>query len=185
MNYKLKFIAQMNNSFHSGGMSTSLNDMQFSCFIQHLKKALHEGFSVKKAACCVGQQRHEDIWVLGPKIQIDCTGSVFEECELPYRWLDGVINSESSLFTAADLTPCVKMPFDEKVLGHLVNLLKTVMKHNFHSTLLVLAGGIMALHYKTITKTCKGCPTVIAYGPAETGKSTAIVAALGMTGNHH
>ena len=34
---KSKFMAHLNNSFGSGGMSLAFNDMQFSAFIQFLK----------------------------------------------------------------------------------------------------------------------------------------------------
>ena len=40
----------------------------------------------------------------------------------------------------------------------------------------------MALHYTTIAKMFKGCPTIVAVGPADTVKSTAIAAALSIAG---
>ena len=56
------------------------------------------------------------------------------------------------------------------------------MKHNFYSSLLVVAEGVMEFHYTTWQKT-GGCPVVIAYGPSETGKSTAISVALSLLGS--
>lgn len=42
----------------------------------------------------------------------------------------------------------------------------------------------MSLHYSTITKEYGGCPIVIAVGPSETGKTTALTAALSLSGMH-
>ena len=40
----------------------------------------------------------------------------------------------------------------------------------------------MVLHYKTITRIYAGCPIVVYLGPPETGKTTALKAALSLTG---
>ena len=50
------------------------------------------------------------------------------------------------------------------------------------SAILILAGVVMALYFLTVTKVCKGCPTVVAVGPAENGKSTCLNIAAGITG---
>ena len=42
--FKSKFIAQLNNSFGSGGMSLAFNDNQFSLFLQFLKKKAGRNF---------------------------------------------------------------------------------------------------------------------------------------------
>ena len=57
---------------------------------------------------------------------------MISEQEQPYLWLDAIVNGESSLSCAADLTPLVKLPQNTSVLSNLVSLLKTVMKHNFN-----------------------------------------------------
>lgn len=66
----------------------------------------------------------------------------------------------------------------------LSDLIKISLKHNFISALLVVhvAGGVMTLHYTTLTTLFAGCPVVVAVGPAESGKTTAIKAALSITG---
>jgi len=58
------------------------------------------------------------------------------------------------------------------------------MRHNFLSSSLIVAGGVMSLHYCSITKEHSGCPIVIAVGPSETGKMTALTAVLSITGLH-
>lgn len=170
----------MNNSFPSGGMSTSMNDQQFSLFIQFLKKSIPGG--VKEAACCIGQQLHNcNIWVFGPNMQISNKGEILPEVE-KLLWLEPIVVPSESVFSLSDLTPTIQVPFSSVVLVDLVNRLRIIMKHNFHSAMLVLAGGVMCLHYSTITRVYKGCPTILATGPAETGKSTAVAAALSIAG---
>ena len=63
-----------------------------------------------------------------------------------------------------------------------MSLCRIALKHNYISSLLVIAGGVLALHYKTLTKVYAGCPVVVCVGPSETGKSTAIKAALSLFG---
>ena len=55
------------------------------------------------------------------------------------------------------------------------------MQHNFIPALILIAGAVVALHYITISKTT-GCPIVIAEGMSQTGKSTALLIALGLIG---
>lgn len=179
-NCKLRFTTQMNNSFTSGGMSTSLNDIQFAQFIQYLKQSI-KSVSIKKAACNVGKQK-QDVWVLGPDLQIDGEGNIYEKDKEPYLWFNGIINGESALFSAEELTPRIVRPLNSNVLSEAIKSLKIVMKHNFNSAMLVLAGGIMTVHFQTVAKLFKGSPTILAVGPPETGKSTAVAVALGIAG---
>ena len=69
--FRNKFMAQLNGSFGSGGMTLSLTEPQFCSFIQYLQE---EGNSrhlpIKKAACNVGLQPSADVWVLGDNIQV-------------------------------------------------------------------------------------------------------------------
>ena len=67
-NCQAKFMTQMNNSFGSGGMSTSFNDLHFCSFFQFLKRPLLGESNVKKAACIVGEQPCSNIWVLRPNL---------------------------------------------------------------------------------------------------------------------
>ena len=55
-------------------------------------------------------------------------------------------------------------------------------KHNAMSGLLTIVGVIMAFHYEHVLSLWGGCPIVVALGPPETGKSTAIVMGLALMG---
>jgi len=56
------------------------------------------------------------------------------------------------------------------------------LKHNFISSVLVIAAGVMALHYKILANVFGGCPIIVCLGPSEMGKTTALKAALSLTG---
>ena len=56
-----------------------------------------------------------------------------------------------------------------------------IMKHNFIPSILILASGMMALHYSTIIQSSE-CPTTIANGASHTGKSTTMNVVLSITG---
>jgi len=65
-----RFMGQLNSSFGSGGMTLSLTEPQFSCFIQYLKdEGSSRGLPIQKAARHIGLQPG-DIWVLGEDVQV-------------------------------------------------------------------------------------------------------------------
>ena len=55
-------------------------------------------------------------------------------------------------------------------------------KHNLILTLCMVAGGIQAFHYHTIINTYGCCLIPVAVRESETGKSTAVMAALALFG---
>ena len=67
-------------------------------------------------------------------------------------------------------------------LHDLLGSMKVLLKHNFYSSLIVIAGALMSVHYRTIISMYGGFPIVLAEGPTETGKSTAMKAALSLVG---
>ena len=56
------------------------------------------------------------------------------------------------------------------------------MKHNFFAALLGIGGGIQTFDYENVIKHFSGCPINLLRGPPESGKSTLILALLGMCG---
>ena len=84
-----------------------------------------------------------------------------------------------------DIRPKIELPLTTSPMRQLLQALKVVMKHNFVPSILIIAGGVMALHYQQVIKVNSGCPTILAMGPSETGKSTSIKCALSLTGMQH
>ena len=174
-------MAQINNSFGSGGMSLAFNEMQFGAFVQFLK--MHNSVNIRTAATIVGQQSCGQVWVMG-KTQIDGEGEVMPPNNSPYIWLDRIALGEAGSIATNELLPTIHTPLSIDVLSRLLNVLEVVMKHNFFSAVLVVAGGVLSLHYSTIVKEHIGCLVVVAFGPSETGKTTALTAALSLSGMH-
>ena len=175
-------MGKINNSFGSGGMTLALNEAHFASFVQFLK--LGEDISIRSAATIVGQQTCNEVWVMGRDVQIDGDGNIMPPNTSPYIWLDKLALGEVGSVPVGDLLPSIATPLSIDCLSRLVSILEVTMRHNFLSSLLIVAGGVMSLHYTSITKEYGGCPVVIAVGPSETGKTTALTAALSITGLH-
>lgn len=99
-----------------------------------------------------------------------------------YIWLDRSLLGEITNVPSHDLLSNIHLPLSTCPVRKLLSLCQLALKHNYISSLLVIAGGVLALHYKTLTKVYSGCPVVICVGPSETRKSTAIKAALSLFG---
>lgn len=80
-----------------------------------------------------------------------------------------------------EVVPTILLPLSTTILHRALEILRAIMKHNFIPSILVVAGGVMSLHYSTIIRS-NGCPTIIANGPSQTGKSTAMNVALSIMG---
>jgi hypothetical protein len=50
----------------------------------------------------------------------------------------------------------------------MIQLLEKTMKHNFFSSLIVVAGLAMAFHYCTLSRSSFGCPIIVIFGPPQT-----------------
>ena len=116
-------------------------------------------------------------------IQIDSGGKVLAPEESPYILLGKTLVGHVSNVPSDDICPQISLPLSSSPLRRLLSVLKIAMKHNFIPSLVVIAGSVMALHYSAVIRVNSGCPAVIAAGPAETGKSTAIKSGLSLTGN--
>ena len=82
---------------------------------------------------------------------------------------------------SSDVLPTIQLPLSTSPIVRLLSLSKIALKHNFISSVLVIAGGVMALHYKTLANVFGGCSIVVCLGLSETGKKTALKAALSLT----
>ena len=107
---KSKFIAQLNNSFGSGGMSLAFNDNQFSLFLQFLKKEAGRNLPIRKAVTVIGKQGNSSVWVLGRDLQLDAEGEVIPNPEQTYMWLDETINEALTMFGLEEVLPVISLP---------------------------------------------------------------------------
>ena len=77
------------------------------------------------------------------------------------------------------MAQCDKVSFDKHVSKLVINrLMEPLTEHNYNSALLFLGGTVMSFYYTYIAGKYAGFPIVLAIGPTETGKSSAIKAGL-------
>lgn len=115
-------------------------------------------------------------------LQINSKGELIDSASSSYFLLDETVAGHVTNVPSADIYPTIVTPLNSLTLQRTLPLLQIVLKHNFVSGLLVIAGCVMSLHYSAVIKLNSGCPMVIATGESETGKSTAIKAAISLTG---
>ena len=81
-----------------------------------------------------------------------------------------------------EVLPTILLPLKTAILHRAVELLRVIMKHNFVPSILMVAGAVMTLHYSSLVRQPTGCPTIVAVGPSQSGKSTALRVALSIVG---
>lgn len=107
-------MAQINNSFVSGGMSLALSEAQFSAFIQFLKEDV-SNLPIVKAVTHIGEQSSK-VWVLNEDTQIDKDGNVLSEDEKDYIWLKEAFSDNYGNMNIEELIPNVTLPLSTNVL---------------------------------------------------------------------
>lgn len=182
---KEKFMAQLNMSFKSGGMSLSFNNKELTDFIQQLQ--CENDIPTKQAAIHSGRQPGSLIWVFGSETQISAENvddiCLLSSSSMPYVWLGAeMLMDERSKLSVSDICPMVSLPLSTSPLRELVCHLEVCLKHNFIASICVIGAAIMAFHYTTILEMYGGCCIPVAYGPSEAGKTTAILASLSLNG---
>lgn len=70
----------------------------------------------------------------------------------PYIWLDPSLLGDIGNVPSGDVLPGIEIPLSlsPTPLVRLLSLSKIALQHNFVCALLTIAGGIMALHFRTI-----------------------------------
>ena len=125
------------------------------------------------------------MWVLGPDIQIDEQGKSIENLDdSEFIWLPKeALHQDSDYSTPQiDVSCHIAKPLNSSVLVKYLQVLKGCLSHNFIAGLLVTSGMMMSLHYSTVREYFSGCSILVAMGPAETGKSTAVRLSLALFG---
>ena len=70
----------------------------------------------------------------------------------------------------------------QAVFTNTLTTLKEAVDNNFIVAFFVIASAAMGMHYEAIINTYGMCPTAVAIGPKNTGKSTAARTALALLG---
>ena len=69
-----------------------------------------------------------------------------------------------------------------EALKRMIKIQEKYMAENFLSSLLVLGGVGLAVHYEQLSTLYNGVPLIMAYGKPVSGKSTAVEAAMAVIG---
>ena len=199
ISYKYRFMAQLNNSFGSGGMSLALSEAQFSLFFQFLKNDV-ANLPIVKATTHVGEQS-DGIWVLNKSTQIDGDGELITQENQTYVWLEEAFIDKYANLSLSHMVPKVIIPLTSNILSRyeaccdtlrlvliclnvlecrLIEQMEIIMQHNFLPFLLMLGGMIVGFHYFFLQSGV--CPIMVAKGDSETGKSTMMKLLMSMIG---
>ena len=178
-NKAARLMSMINHSFGSGGITSALDNTQIVEFVQYLQRSHEEQLPVKKAVLVTGRQP-DGTWVLNANTLIYAAGDFLGDHDMVF--LDKNILSESDKIVATDICPQITLPLSLKLLCDLLELMEIIEKHNYISSILVIAGVCLAFHYELLLDLYGGCPITVALGEAETGKSTAIQAGLAVFG---
>ena len=187
------FMKAINQSVGSGGYQCQLLDSEMNKYVmkltndffraQNRQGVLQDRFS-KTAACCLGHQPSSKIWVMNNHVQLDAAGKQISNEDSPYMWLGNLQNGKTIAFVE-DQALVVHPDQKQTAMDTLLKVLKVTVKDNFIPAFIYLGGAAMASHYETIFQVQSMCPTPVAIGSKNTGKTTAANMAPGMLGMLH
>ena len=160
-------------------MACAFNEKELSEFMPYIRDTGPIPLPQLKAARHVGRQ-DKPVWVMNSDVQINSSGELVSQEESGYVWLNELHMPDAKVSTA-NAVPKIKTPLTSQPLDKIIRLLQC-LRHNALSSLLTIAGTVMAFHYEQVCSIWSGCPVVVAFGPPETGKSTAISIGLSLLG---
>ena len=164
INNKVKFMAQINQSFGSGGMTSGLDNTQLIEFFQHLQRTIAEPLPIKKVVIHTGMQP-DGSCIINKNTFVSSDGTLMDCDNSQYTWLDKDLISDGDKIRSVDISPNIVHPLSNEPIRDLINVLEIISKHNFKASMMVVAGVIMAFHYSLIKDIYGGCTITVAMGP--------------------
>lgn len=187
------FVQALNESLESGALMCQLYSGELNKYIMNLtnefcRKQLEAGVPkvlyVKQAAECLGQQPGSRVWVLNENIHLKEDGETIPASHSEYIWLGGMVSGRA-LANVAPSTDAACVPMHSPPLDAFettLKSLKTAVDNNYLPAFFVIASAGMALHYELVMEKYGMCPTPVAIGFKNTGKSTAARTSLALLG---
>ena len=126
---------QVNQSFGSGGMTCTLENIALIEYFQYLQRS-HEGpIPIKKGILVPGFQ-DDGTCILNDSTFIDPSGVLLDPECTDFVWLSRDLVHETSKIRSKDITPQIVHPLTAEPLHHLYALCEKMAKHNLIPTLL-------------------------------------------------
>lgn len=187
------FVQTLNESLGSGALMCQLYNAELNKYIMNLtnefcRKQVEMGTPrvhyVKQATECLGKQPGSHIWVLNEHVHLNEDGERIPICDSEYVWLGSMISNRSlpnvaPASDAADI-PMISSPLN--AFEKTITCLKASVDNNYVPAFVFIASAGMAVHYELIIDKYGMCPTPVAIGKKNTGKSTAARTALALLG---
>ena len=126
------------------------------------------------------------VWVLNQLTHITERGTCIDPKQSPFIWMGGLRKTakKGSDNIACEAYASTVSPhnLDSAALTELLDALEASYCNNFASALFVLGVHVLHLHYERLLQLVGGVPVGVLYGDMQTGKSTAMEAALSLLG---
>ncbi len=187
------FVQALNESLESGALMCQLYNTELNKYLMNLtnefcQTQMELGIPkvryVKRAAECLGQQPGSRVWVMNEEVHLDENGDHIPISDSEYIWLGPMI-SNRSLANVAPASHAALIPLrcsPKTALDRTLTCLKQAVDNNFVPAFFVIAAAGMAVHYEAVMEKYGMCPTPVAIGFKNTGKSTAARTALALLG---
>ena len=176
-----KFLSVLNESC-SGALMCQLADSELNKHIMNMTTAFCRAKQstvqkyeyVKTAAECLGRQPDSKVWVMAHDTQIDEDGEFIPVDQQQYIWLGDIIGNRviKNVANPGDAAIVNRESDPETVFDESLKALKKAINNNYVPGFMLLGSAVMGMHYENIQSVYGMCPTPIAVGPKNTGKST-------------
>ena len=187
------FIQALNESLESGALMCQLYNAELNKYIMNLtnefcRQQMQLGVPkvryVKRAAECLGQQPGSHVWVMNEDVHYDENGERIPVIDSEYIWLGGMISNRSlaNVASASDAASIPLLSSPQAALDQTLTCLRKAVDNNYMPAFFLIASAGMAVHYQSVMEKYGMCPTPVAVGLKNTGKSTAARTALALLG---
>lgn len=168
----------LNSSYKAACLQCSFTDKELAEYI-HYKKRNSTHLPRKYAVTVVGKQP-DGSWVFSSDVHLTSTGEITDPASSEYIWIGHVFSGPG---VAVNAQQCkIELPLTTDPLCALLQTLRVRMCHNFIPSVMTMGATVLALHYQTMQQKLKFCPVPLAFGEAGTGKTTALLCGLSLTG---
>ena len=187
------FVQALNESLESGALMCQLYNGELNKYIMNLtnafcRKQLDIGVQkvlyVKQAAECLGQQPGSRVWVLNESVHLNEEGESIPVSDSEFIWLGPMLNGRvlSNVAPSSDAASIPMRCLPLNAFEATLSSLRTAVDNNYLPAFFVIASAGMALHYELVMEKYGMCPTPVAIGSKNTGKSTSAKTALALLG---